>query len=418
MKKRMSFLVALLYLIPAIASANYRIAYSADGNQHDPDDWHASPLALAMIAESGNKHRLVHFDYNNHLGNNDWQMANKHRENVMGAVQRYGFESWRFFDNQSNLSGSINSIARAINESSANNRLYLICAGPMEVCYRGIAQAQDHKEPYVTVISHSWWNENHNDTSQLNRRWVDIQRDFRVQTVQISNQNDTAFRSPAKAWDWLKWQAHGQWLHQAVARDRNSGDASDAGMVYYVLKGRTKAAQYASMNDIKAMFSGSGDSSGDSNGGGTGGGSAINPPGHYVMVKARNSNKCLAVVNWSRANGANIQQWGCASQGNQKWRFEKTWGGRYALRAQHSGRCVQIAGKSWSNGAKVDQGNCHKWGNQQFDLVPRGNGWFSLRAQHSKKCLTVAGGSTGNGVNIQQWTCNGAANQQFRFNGS
>jgi hypothetical protein len=41
-----------------------RIAYSADGNFNDPDDWAASPVALAILAECGVKDRLVHFDYN------------------------------------------------------------------------------------------------------------------------------------------------------------------------------------------------------------------------------------------------------------------------------------------------------------------------------------------------------------------
>jgi hypothetical protein len=30
-----------------------RIAYSADGNHNDPDDWAASPVALAIFAQGG-----------------------------------------------------------------------------------------------------------------------------------------------------------------------------------------------------------------------------------------------------------------------------------------------------------------------------------------------------------------------------
>lgn len=41
-----------------------RIAWSADGNFNDEDDWAASPLALAIFAEFGMKEKLVHFDYN------------------------------------------------------------------------------------------------------------------------------------------------------------------------------------------------------------------------------------------------------------------------------------------------------------------------------------------------------------------
>ena len=415
MKKRISFALALfISSYASLALADYRIAYSGDGNQHDADDWHASSLALAMIAESGNKWRLVHFDYNNHLGNNDWQMAQKHRNNVDGAIQRYGYDRSRFFDNQSNLWGSVNSIANAINNASAGNRLYLICAGPMEVCYRGINAAQDWKEQYVTVISHSWWNENHDDTWELKHKWADIQRDFNVRTVEIADQNNTAFRSKPWAWDWLKNQNHGTWLHQAVAQDISGGDASDSGMVYYVLKGLASSAQWASMNDIKGVFSG-GSVSPDSGGGGSSGGT-VTPPGSKVGIVARNSWKCPQVKNWSGANGANIEQWSCASwASNQKWKFEKTWGGRYALRNQHSYKCLEVAGKSWSDGANVDQWYCHKGPHQQFDLIDKGNGWFNLKVKHSGKCVTVANGSNWNGANVVQQSCHGGWNQQFRF---
>ena len=48
-----------------------RIAYSADGNHNDEDDWAASPVALAIFEAFGVKHKLVHFDYNSILPKND-----------------------------------------------------------------------------------------------------------------------------------------------------------------------------------------------------------------------------------------------------------------------------------------------------------------------------------------------------------
>jgi hypothetical protein len=63
-----------------------RIAYSADGNHNDPDDWIASPVTLAILAEAGLKDRLVHFNYNciMPLTNPDWERI--HAESVLGAV--------------------------------------------------------------------------------------------------------------------------------------------------------------------------------------------------------------------------------------------------------------------------------------------------------------------------------------------
>lgn len=43
-----------------------RIAVTADGNQHDKDDWGASPLGLAILAQRGLQANVVHYDYNSH----------------------------------------------------------------------------------------------------------------------------------------------------------------------------------------------------------------------------------------------------------------------------------------------------------------------------------------------------------------
>ena len=235
---------------------NYRIAYSADGNQHDKDDWHASVLALAMIAENDLKERLVHFDYNNHLGDNDIEMETMHEGNVMGAVQRYGYDPSVFFNDQADLQGSINSIAAAINASTADNLLYLVSAGPMEVCYRGLAAADPDKIQFVRMVSHSNWNDNHNDTDELNHQWSDIIADFSVANYHISDQNDTAFKSDPSEWEWLKLEEHGDWLYEAIATNLKAGDASDAGMIYYIITGAETIGMYARMVDVRRVMSG------------------------------------------------------------------------------------------------------------------------------------------------------------------
>ena len=48
-----------------------RIAYSSHGNHNDPDDWAASPVTLAILAEAGAKNHVVHFDYNSILPQTD-----------------------------------------------------------------------------------------------------------------------------------------------------------------------------------------------------------------------------------------------------------------------------------------------------------------------------------------------------------
>jgi len=50
-----------------------RIPYSCDGNHNDPDDWAASPVTLAILAEAGLKERLVHFMIEAMEAQGDWK---------------------------------------------------------------------------------------------------------------------------------------------------------------------------------------------------------------------------------------------------------------------------------------------------------------------------------------------------------
>lgn len=243
-------------------STNYRIAYSADGNQHDYDDLHASPMTLALLHRAGLESKLVHFDYNNHLGDNNSTMASKQKTNVNKAIELFGYDSDLFFDDQSQLSAAVDSLAAAVDASSSSNRLMLICAGPMEVCWRGIDEASDDKEQYVTVISHSSWNDKHEDTSQLNHTWSDIKADFDVLAHHINDQNPPAFNESCNQWTWLKnIPSYGQDLYDlvCVTPSQKAGDASDAGMTYYVIKkgaitSGTSGTSSPSMGDIKSFF--------------------------------------------------------------------------------------------------------------------------------------------------------------------
>src|SRR5687767_8884181 len=136
-----------------------RIAYSCDGNHNDPDDWASSAVALAIIAEAGLRDRLVHCDYNCILPKTDPQWEQIHGQSVLGAMERYGFEKSLFHDCRRDLDGAVASIARAINDSSADNPLYFVLAGPMEVPYLGIAKSDPARRKFVYCISHSSWND-------------------------------------------------------------------------------------------------------------------------------------------------------------------------------------------------------------------------------------------------------------------
>jgi hypothetical protein len=136
-----------------------RIAYSGDGNHNDEDDWAASPVALAIFAGFGAKDKLVHFDYNSILPSTNPEWEKQHETSVLGAAERYGYRASTFHNCRKNLDAAVNSIKNAINESSADNPLYFIVAGPMEVPFLGIQKSDPEKRKFVYVISHSRWND-------------------------------------------------------------------------------------------------------------------------------------------------------------------------------------------------------------------------------------------------------------------
>ena len=238
-------------------TATFGIAYSCDGNQHDHDDFHASPMSLALIAEKGLKGALAHFDYNNHLGDNDASMAATHAQNIQAARDAYAYDSAPFFDDQQALVQSVEHLAKAIDAATPARRLYLVCAGPMEVCWRAINAANAANRGNTTAISHSGWNDDHADTPELRHRWTDIQTTG-VVVQHLNDQNTPAFKSSCSDWAWLKGAPHPRaWLYDRLCSGDAAGDASDAGMTYYVLSGVRAGATATSSPDmaaIKAVF--------------------------------------------------------------------------------------------------------------------------------------------------------------------
>jgi hypothetical protein len=223
-----------------------RIAYSADGNHNDPDDWAASPVALAIFSAAGVKDRLVHFDYNCILPQTNPEWEKTHADSVLGAAERYGYDKSVLFDCRKDLEGAVASIAKAINESSATNPLYFIVAGPMEVPFLGIQKSDPDKRKFVYCISHSRWN----DGFASGYRFTNTKRSVipsGVNWVQIQDQNRLLSKSPYGKPAAMEAFAPYFWM-------RDSGDAkvrflwerllvstrpdpSDAGMAYFLVSG-------------------------------------------------------------------------------------------------------------------------------------------------------------------------------------
>jgi len=171
-----------------------------------------------------------------------------------GAAQRWGMPSSVFFDCQQNLTGAVNSIRDAINASSASNRLYFICAGPMEVAWRGINASDPAKRQYCTAISHSSWNDAHADTPQMTHTWSSIQSSG-VATIHIRDQNP-GLQTALGNWTWLRDSGVPAWAwlygrNPADYAGQGLLDCSDAGMVYFAITGRgDQGADAATIRDL------------------------------------------------------------------------------------------------------------------------------------------------------------------------
>ncbi len=226
-----------------------RIAYSCDGNHNDPDDWVATPVTLAILAETGLKERLVHLDYNCILPLTDPAWEKTHAESVLGTAEKYGFDLSRFHDCRRDREAAVASIAAAINGSTAENPLYFIVAGPMEVPYLGIQKSDPEKRQFVYCISHSRWNDGFASKYQFTftKRSVIEQG---VHWVQIRDQNRMLsfgrYGRPATAdefepYFWMRDSHDGRvrWLWERMVVSTRP-DPSDSGMTYFLATGDEK----------------------------------------------------------------------------------------------------------------------------------------------------------------------------------
>ncbi len=230
-----------------------RIAISSDGNKHDKDDWGATPSTLAIIAAKGYQDMVIHYDYCDHLGKNDPKMEKQEQKSAIEAAKRFGFNRSLFFNDQTQLEKAITNLTNAINQSTENNPLIMILAGPMEVPYRAIAAADKSKLKYVYCLSHSKWNNNHVNPPLMTHRAKDIQA-LGEHWVQIPDQNKYLYTKKDWApWQWLKDSKNKnyKWLYHRM-KVEGKPDISDAGMAFYLMTGN----DYGKPIDLKHYLEG------------------------------------------------------------------------------------------------------------------------------------------------------------------
>jgi lysophospholipase L1-like esterase len=228
-----------------------RIALSSDGNQHDEDDWASSAMGLAILAHRNLQPNVVHYDYNNHI----WDSAVQHRQNmiasVMGAGERFGFDTSRFYDDTvpDQLTAGVENLTAEINRSGPGDELWLVLAGPMETAWMALDAADPQARQSVKCLSHGEWNETHGQTDHGGHSYDDL-IDLGCQRVQIPDQNSNLGETSMSDWDYLRGgDADMEWLYSRIAL-HGDGDVSDAGMDYYVITGE----ESVSRSELRSFF--------------------------------------------------------------------------------------------------------------------------------------------------------------------
>ncbi len=260
-----------------------RIAFSSDGNYNDEDDWGAFPVAIAMLDSFGVKEKLVHVDYSNILAKNDPRFYREMVESVLGSADRYNIPRSILFDCQKDLDGAIDSIKNAINASSADNPLYYVLAGPMEVPFLGIEKSDPDKRKYVYCISHSGWNDgytrddqdlhNHNkrDVIPSGINWIQVKDGNR----NLADPGGVGKKSTPEQWSLYHWlrdssDSRLNWIFTRLEAELRA-DISDSTMTYFLLTGDEDAdlTKLKSLLDDKKI-------------------PAPNDPRKYVRIEAEN----------------------------------------------------------------------------------------------------------------------------------
>jgi hypothetical protein len=88
-------------------------------------------------------------------------------------------------------------------------------------------------------------------------------------------------------------------------------------------------------------------------------------------------------------------------------------GTTYTISPQAAGDCLDVSGASTAGNAQVIQWPCNGQANQKFSVT--GSGPFQIAASHSGKCVAPAGDSTASDTGLVQLPCTSAATRVWRL---
>lgn len=261
------FSFSLTALAQTVPYTKGRIVISSDGNEHDEDDWAATPMSLALLKAAGLESQLTVYTFSDHTwGSNkekpgaDAQM----RESAFMGAKWFGTKKTKFIEAVAAPNYAIIELTLQINASSEKDPLTIIAAGPMDVIGNALNEAKEEKLKHVRVISHSEWNNNHADEpyeweDHSGWTWEKLKAEFGTKGLtldQIVDQNGgedyEGLKTTKSRYDWIKNspskdkkpfdKGSWEWLYSRLeaAQKGEEFDPSDAGMILYLLTGKQK----------------------------------------------------------------------------------------------------------------------------------------------------------------------------------
>ncbi|MET1413587.1 Ig-like domain-containing protein [Roseibium sp. HPY-6] len=221
------------------------VFFHFDGNNNDPDDIAAIPVAAVLAKAAGIEDKTTLL-YGNNLAEANASDRKAKLDDGGDFAKELGLDAYNYQDDIDATT------ALLVDKLNSGEKILMIEGGPMEAAYRALEQTDPANHANITLLSHSSWNENRdviNNPSDPGlteaRTWDDIRDDFPgVTQIDIrdqndGNNNDKGFNN--QAWSWLD-ATDDPVLQDARAIMEPAGstkknDPSDAGMLFYALTG-------------------------------------------------------------------------------------------------------------------------------------------------------------------------------------
>lgn len=239
---------ALSGLAAPVPGENDRIGWSADGNMHDPDDWGATAVALAIFAKAGWQDRLVHIDYNNWLVDNKPEKSREETISMVEGARKFEFTRTKLFDCQTDLDAAVENVVAEINKSSEESRFWYVQAGPFEVAYLALLKADPEKRKYCILVSHSPANDRpeHWPGQHGKEDCIALGAEFYYTTSQGGDKFGSGKFYAWQLVDWMKTSScpEYRWVYSRLKKTAEYKhdvlDASDGGMAFVLVTGDTE----------------------------------------------------------------------------------------------------------------------------------------------------------------------------------